>query len=162
MSIQSSEKLRPALDIVSRIEGLPETSVLPKQITQGNTDKDQSQPPTEPKATAGPKDNVASVSKREKKKKKIGEDDEDEDDDIEDIMKGSPSKPSQKFKPSDQEIREKMNLLEKEMKEKELLEKKKSIFPEWTVGSLQKEVIDEPSIRWLEPVMSFGPYYFPG
>ena len=71
-------------------------------------------------------------------------------------MKGSPSKLNQKLKPSDQEIREKMNLLEKEMKEKELLEKKKSMFPEWTIESLQREVIDEPSTHWLEPVMSFG------
>nr|KAJ0195502.1 hypothetical protein LSAT_V11C700372310 [Lactuca sativa] len=40
-----AEKLRPALDIFSRIEGVPETSVLPKQggekIPQGKADKAQ-------------------------------------------------------------------------------------------------------------------------
>nr|KAJ0221851.1 hypothetical protein LSAT_V11C200062850 [Lactuca sativa] len=117
-----AEKLRPALDILSRIKA---------------------------KATAGPKDNEASVSKSQKKKKIIGEDDEDEEDDIDDIVIGSPSKLDPKFKPSEQELQEKMDRLEKEMKEKELLEKKKSMFPEWTIESLQREVIDELSTHWL-------------
>nr|KAJ0213192.1 hypothetical protein LSAT_V11C400185240 [Lactuca sativa] len=62
------EKLHPDLDILSRVEGIPETSVLLKQGEKGFL-------------------KANSVNKREKKKKKIGEDDEDEDDDIEEIMK---------------------------------------------------------------------------
>nr|KAJ0190125.1 hypothetical protein LSAT_V11C800390930 [Lactuca sativa] len=129
-----AEKLRTALDILSRIEGVSETAVLPKQggekkSQEGKPEKTQPPPPPEPKSTTGPKDNVASASKGQKKKKIIDEDDEDEDDDIDNIIKGAPSKPDPKFKPSDQELREKMDRLEKEMKEKELLEKKKSMFP---------------------------------
>ncbi|XP_023737167.1 uncharacterized protein LOC111885110 [Lactuca sativa] len=53
----------------------------------------------------------------------IGEVDEyeNEEDDIDDIITGAPSKPDLKFKPSEQELREKLDHLEKEMKEKELL-----------------------------------------
>nr|KAJ0208982.1 hypothetical protein LSAT_V11C400220120 [Lactuca sativa] len=135
------EKLRPTLDILSRIEGVSETVVFPKQggekkSQEREPDKTQPPPPREPKSTVGPKDHVASASKGQKKKKIIGEDDEDEDDDIDNIIKGAPSKPDPKFKPSDQELREKMDRLEKEMKENELLEKKKSMFPEWTIESL--------------------------
>ncbi|CAI9293587.1 unnamed protein product [Lactuca saligna] len=69
-----------------KIEGVSETSVLPKQggekNPQGKTNKTQTQPPPKPKASAEPKDNEASVSHREKRKKNIGEDDVDEDDDI--------------------------------------------------------------------------------
>nr|KAJ0206998.1 hypothetical protein LSAT_V11C500236450 [Lactuca sativa] len=138
--LKFERELRPALDILSRIKGVPKTTVLPTQAgeknSQGKTDKTQPPPPPETKATARPKDNVALASKSEKKKRKIGEDDVDEDDDVEDIMTGSPSKPNQKFKPSDQELQEKMDLLEKDMKEKELLEKTKLIFLEWTIESL--------------------------
>ncbi|XP_023747684.1 flocculation protein FLO11-like [Lactuca sativa] len=74
--------------------------------SQGKTDKTQPPPPPETKATAGLKDNVASASKGEKKKKIIGEYD-----DIDDIIKEGSSKPDPKFKPSDQELKEKMDRL---------------------------------------------------
>ena len=78
-----AEKLRPALDILSRIKGVSDTAVLPKQGGEknsqgGNLDKTQPPPPPESKATAGPKDNEASASTSQKKKQIIGEDDEDE------------------------------------------------------------------------------------
>ncbi|CAI9290795.1 unnamed protein product [Lactuca saligna] len=147
------DKLRPALDILSRIEGVSVTDVQPKE----GGDKAKSQPPPEPKSTAKPKVNEASDSKRDKKKKKIGEDDTNDEDDV---FEENPSKPFQKTKLSDKELEEKFKKetveLEKNRKEKEILEKKKSIFLEWTIYSLQRSTIDEPSTHWLEPVMSFG------
>ncbi|XP_023734159.1 uncharacterized protein LOC111882023 [Lactuca sativa] len=149
-----AEKLRPALDILSRIEGVSVTGVQPKQ---GGEKAAKNQPPPEPKPTVEPKDNEASISKRDKKKKKIGEDNTDDEDDV---YEENPEKPYQKTKSTDKELEEKfkkqMDDLEKKQKEKELMEKKKSIFPKWTIDSLQKSAIDEPSVLWLEPVMSFG------
>ncbi|CAI9298485.1 unnamed protein product [Lactuca saligna] len=102
-------------------------------------------------ATLHDKVNEASVSKRDKKKKKIGEDDTDNE---EDVYEKNPENPFQKTKSSVKELEEKFKqytdeLLQKQ-KEKELLEKKMSIFPEWILDSLQMCAIDEPSILWLE------------
>ncbi|KAL7590713.1 hypothetical protein Lser_V15G41340 [Lactuca serriola] len=84
------DKLRPALDILSRIEGVPE-----------------------------------------KKKKKIGEDDTDNEDDV---YAENPKKPFKKAKSSEKELEEKYKKqqaeFEQKRKEAELLEKKKSIFPD--------------------------------
>ena len=129
------------------------TGVQPKQ----GGEKAKTQPPPEPKPTAEPKVNEASVSKR---KKKIGEDDTDDEGDYEDTLGEIPDKPYQKTKLSEKEFAEKIKTqtaeLEKKQKEKELLEKKKSIFPEWTIDSLQRSAINEPSTHWLKSVMSFG------
>nr|KAJ0203831.1 hypothetical protein LSAT_V11C500231530 [Lactuca sativa] len=103
-----AEKLRPALDILSRIKGVSDTAVLPKQGGEKNS------------------------------------------------QGGAPSKPDPKYKPFEQELREKMDRLEKEMKEKELLDKKKLMFPEWTIESLQREFIEELSTHWIELVLSFS------
>ncbi|XP_052625071.1 uncharacterized protein LOC128132503 [Lactuca sativa] len=116
---------------------------------------------SERESTAEPQDNEASVSKRDKRKKKIGEDDTDNDDDYyEDTLGEIPSKPFQKTKLSEKEFAEKIKKqtaeLEKKQKQKELLEKNKSIFPEWTIDLLQRDAIEEPSTHWLKPVMSFG------
>nr|KAJ0193115.1 hypothetical protein LSAT_V11C800452990 [Lactuca sativa] len=149
-----ADKLRLVLAILSRIEGVSRIQGGEKMTEKVNT-----QPPPEPKSTAAPKDNEASVSKRDKKKKKIGEDDTDEDVYFEDTLGENPSDPFQKTKLSYNELAEKIaketTELENKVKEKKLLEKKKSIFPEWNIYSLQKEAIDEPSALWLEPVMSF-------
>nr|KAJ0211645.1 hypothetical protein LSAT_V11C400202070 [Lactuca sativa] len=102
-----AEKLRPTLDIL-RCFGDHYSSEKQggEKKSQGKTDKTQPPPPPETKATAGLKDNVASASKGEKKKKIIGEYD-----DIDDIIKEGSSKPDPKFKPSDQELKEKMDRL---------------------------------------------------
>lgn len=142
-------------NILSRIEGVPVIDVQPKQ--GGDQAKAKTQPPPEPKSSTKSKVNEASVSKRDNKKKKIGEDDTDDEDDV---FEENPAKPFQKTKYFDKELEEKFKKqtakLEKQQKEKELLEKKKSIFPEWTIDSLQRSAIDEPSTHWLEPIMSFG------
>nr|KAJ0218216.1 hypothetical protein LSAT_V11C300146130 [Lactuca sativa] len=93
-----AKKLRPTLDILSRIEGVSEAAILPNKGEKRRNPKE---------------DNEASASNHQKKKKVIGEDDEDEEDDIDDIVTGAPSKPDPKFKPSEQELREKMDRLEK-------------------------------------------------
>ncbi|KAL7593433.1 uncharacterized protein LOC128127355 [Lactuca sativa] len=101
--------------------------------------------------------NEALVSNRDKKKKKIGEDDTNNE---EDVYEKDPTKPFQKTKSFDKELEEKVKKqtakLEQKQKEMELLEKKKSVFPEWTLDWLQRCAIDEPSTLWLKPVMSFG------
>nr|KAJ0215639.1 hypothetical protein LSAT_V11C300132510 [Lactuca sativa] len=60
-----AEKLRPALDILSRIEGVPVTGVQPKQ---GGNKVAKTQPPPEPKPTAEPKINEASIFEKLKAK----------------------------------------------------------------------------------------------
>ena len=91
------------------------------------------------------------------RRKKIGEDDIDSE---EDVYEKDPEKPFQKTKSSDKELEKKFKQhtteLEQKQKEKKLLEKKKSVFPKWTLDSLQRCAIDEPSTLWLEPMMSFG------
>ncbi|XP_052625758.1 pollen-specific leucine-rich repeat extensin-like protein 2 [Lactuca sativa] len=120
-------------------------------------EKVTTQPPSRPKPSTEPKGNESSVSNKEKKKKKIGEDDTDNEDDV---YAENPKNPFQKVKPSEKEMEESYNKqkakLEQKRKEAELLEKKKPMFPVWTMDSLQRCAIDEPSILWLEPVMSFG------
>lgn len=36
-----------------------------------------------------------------------------------------------------------------------MLETHKSLFPPWTMEHIHKEAIDDPSIYWLEPLISF-------
>lgn len=36
-----------------------------------------------------------------------------------------------------------------------MLETQKSLIPPWTIECIQKEAIDDPSIYWLEPSISF-------
>nr|KAJ0224063.1 hypothetical protein LSAT_V11C200061910 [Lactuca sativa] len=148
-----ADKLRPTLDILSRIEGFPVNCVQPKQ----GGEKMTTQPPSGTKPSTEPKGNEASVSNKDKKMKKIGEDDTDNEDDV---YAENPKNPFQKVKPSEKEIKENYKKqkaeLEQKQKEAELLEKKKSMFPIWTIDSLQRCAIDEPIILWLEPVMSFG------
>nr|KAJ0216587.1 hypothetical protein LSAT_V11C300155180 [Lactuca sativa] len=75
-----ADKLRLALDILSRIEGVPVTGVQPKQ--GGEKESKQQPPSSSSKPAAEPKVNEASVSNKDKKKKKIGEDDTDNEDDV--------------------------------------------------------------------------------
>ncbi|CAI9269809.1 unnamed protein product [Lactuca saligna] len=128
-----ADKLKPALDILSRIEGVPVSGVQPKQWGEKVT----TQPPSGPKPSTEPKGNEASVSNKEKKKKKIGEDDTDNEDDV--YVENSKN-PFQKVKPSEKEMEESYKKqkaeLEQKQKEAELLEKKKSMFPVWTIDSL--------------------------
>nr|KAJ0210445.1 hypothetical protein LSAT_V11C400208170 [Lactuca sativa] len=129
------------------------TRVQPKQ----GGEKVTTQPPSGPKPSTEPKGNEASVRNKEKKKKKIGKDDTDNEDDV---YAENPKNPFQKVKSYEKEMEESIKKqraeLEQKRKEVELLEKKKSMFPVWTIDSLQRCAIDEPSILWLEPVMSIG------
>ncbi|KAL7596833.1 hypothetical protein Lser_V15G29618 [Lactuca serriola] len=150
-----ADKLRTELDILSCIKGVLVISVNPKQ---GGEKIAKTQPPPAPKPTAEPKVNEALVSNRDKKKKKK-KIEEDDTDNKEDVYEKDPENPFQKTKSSDKELEERFKKqkaeLEQKQKEKDLLEKKKSIFPEWTLDLLQRCAIDEPSTLWLEPVMSF-------
>nr|KAJ0184979.1 hypothetical protein LSAT_V11C900506550 [Lactuca sativa] len=152
-----ADKLRPTLDTLSRIESVPVTGVLPKQGQEKVTTQPPPSGPSGSKPSAKPKGNVASVSKKDKKKKKIGEDDTDNEDDV---YVENPKKPFQKVKTSEKEMEENIKKqqaeLELKRKKAELLEKKKSMFPVWTKDSLQRCAIDEPTILWLKPIMSFG------
>nr|KAJ0186294.1 hypothetical protein LSAT_V11C900455370 [Lactuca sativa] len=88
-----ADKLRPALDILSRIEGVSVTGVT-------------TQPPFGPKPSTEPKGNEASFSNKEKKKKKIGKDNTDNEDDV---YVENPKNPFQKVKPSEKEMEESYN-----------------------------------------------------
>ncbi|CAI9269411.1 unnamed protein product [Lactuca saligna] len=81
-----ADKLRPALDVLSRIEGVPVVGVQPQQGGEKEFKQEKqetNQPlPSSPKPAAEPKGNEASFSIKEKKKKKIGEDDTDNEDDV--------------------------------------------------------------------------------
>nr|KAJ0210234.1 hypothetical protein LSAT_V11C400205970 [Lactuca sativa] len=140
-------------DLKSEREAIRMTGVQPKQ----GGEKVTTQPPSGPKPYTEPKGNEASVSNKEKKKKKIGKDDIDNEDDV---YAENPKKPLQKVKTSKKEMEENIKKqrveLEQKRKEAELLEKKKSMLPVWNIDSLQRCAIDEPSILWLDPIMSFG------
>nr|KAJ0186128.1 hypothetical protein LSAT_V11C900506530 [Lactuca sativa] len=153
-----ADKLRPALDVLSRIEGVPVTGVQPQQGGEKDLKQETNQPPpSASKLAAEPKGNEASVSNKDKKKKKIGEDDIDNEDDV---YVEVPRKPVPKVDSSEKQTEEismkERAELEQKRKEAELLEKKKVMFPEWTKDSLQRCAIDEPAILWLEPIMSFS------
>ena len=79
-----SEKLAPALDLLSKIEGLPEFVAHPKQGGEGVSNaNNQSQPlptSTSTKATELPTTGQASGSGAKDKGKKILEDSDDDDD----------------------------------------------------------------------------------
>ncbi|CAI9279258.1 unnamed protein product [Lactuca saligna] len=81
-----ADKLRPDLDVLSRIEGVPVAGVQPQQGGEKafkQEKQEMNQPrPSSSKPAAEPKVNEASVSNKEKKKKKIGEDDTDNEDDV--------------------------------------------------------------------------------
>ncbi|XP_023742892.1 uncharacterized protein LOC111891036 [Lactuca sativa] len=149
------DKLRPALDVLSRIEGVPVTRVQPKQGRE--KESKQQPPPSSSKPAIEPKVNKASVSNKDKKKKKIGEDDTDNKDDV---YVDIPKKPFPQDNTSEKQMEEitkkQCAELEQKRKEAELLEKKKSMFPVWTKDLLQWCAIDEPTVLWLEPIMSFG------
>nr|KAJ0199245.1 hypothetical protein LSAT_V11C600325250 [Lactuca sativa] len=147
-----ADKLRLALDVLSRIEGVPVTGVQLKQ--GGEKESKQQPPPSSSKPAAEPKVNEALVSNKDKKKKKIGEDDTYNEDDVYVDIPKKPDNPSEK---QTEEITKKQRAeLEQKRKEAELLEKKKYMFPVWTKGSLLRCSIDEPTVLWLEPIMSFG------
>ncbi|XP_052622678.1 uncharacterized protein LOC128127967 [Lactuca sativa] len=156
----SSDKLRPTLDVLSRIEGVLVTGVQPQQGGEevSNPKEKVQPPPSTSKPSAKPKDNVASVSNKEKKKKKIGDDDTDHEDD--DVYAENPKNPFQKVKTSEKDLEESVKKhqaeLEQKRKEVELLEKTKALFLVWTKDSLQRCAIDEPAILWLEPIISFS------
>ncbi|CAH1431384.1 unnamed protein product [Lactuca virosa] len=154
-----AEKLRPALEILSRIEGVPGTVVPPKQGGEAS----QGQPPQPPtskpiqissqlKVTTEPKGNEASGSSVKDKNKKIVSD-SDEEETEEDALKR---------KQRDREIDENLRIAreeeERERKRKEshdALESRETLFPSWTLEKLLKEAIESPSTHWLEPVISF-------
>nr|KAJ0188056.1 hypothetical protein LSAT_V11C900503890 [Lactuca sativa] len=95
-----ADKLRPALDVLSRIEGVPVTGVQPKQ---GGEKVSKQTPPSGSKPSAEPKGNETSVSNKDKKKKKISEDDTDNEDDV---YVEIPKNPVQKVNTSEKETKE--------------------------------------------------------
>nr|KAJ0220199.1 hypothetical protein LSAT_V11C200056640 [Lactuca sativa] len=93
-----ADKLRPTLDILSRIEGVLVTGVQSKQGGEKST-----QPPTKPKPSSESKGNETSVSNKGKKKKNSGEDDTNDEDDV---YAENPKNPFQKTKLSEKELEE--------------------------------------------------------
>ncbi|KAL7611656.1 hypothetical protein Lser_V15G06890 [Lactuca serriola] len=151
-----AEKLSPAMDLLSKIEGLPSFVSILKQ--GGEEKKTGSKPSPSSKAThttEPPPTGQASGSGVKDKGKNIAEEeDEDEDDEtIADMLKRKNSR-----NVDDDVNRVAREAEEAERKQKEahdLLESRKTLFPAWTRERMIKEAIDTPSILWLEPVISF-------
>ncbi|KAL7595628.1 hypothetical protein Lser_V15G29607 [Lactuca serriola] len=154
-----AEKLSPAMDLLSKIEGLPSFVSNPKQ--GGEELKSGSKPPPSSKAThttEPPPTGQASGSGVKDKGKNIAEEeDEDEDDEtIADMLKRKNSR-----NVDDDVNRVAREAEEAERKQKEahdLLESRKTLFPAWNRERMIKEAIDTPSILWVGPVISFDCY----
>nr|KAJ0220691.1 hypothetical protein LSAT_V11C200074110 [Lactuca sativa] len=127
------DKLRPELDVLNRIEGVPVTGVQPQQGGEKDLKQEKQEmnqpPPSTSKPAAEPKGNEASVSSKDKKKKKIGEDDTDNEDDV---YVEVPRKPVPKVDSSEKQTEEISMMerpeIEQKRKEAELLEKKRPCF----------------------------------
>ncbi|KAL7614886.1 hypothetical protein Lser_V15G06502 [Lactuca serriola] len=148
-----TEKLAPALDLLSKIEGLPSFVSDPKQ---GGEVKSGSKPPPSSKAThttEPPPTGQASGSGVKDKGKHIAEDEDEDDETIADMLKRKNSR----------NVDDDVNCVAREAEEAErmqkeahdLLESRKTLFPAWTRERMIKEAIDTPSILWLESVISF-------
>ncbi|KAL7582299.1 hypothetical protein Lser_V15G44719 [Lactuca serriola] len=152
-----AEKLAPALDLLSKMEGLPSFVSSPKQ---GGEVKSGSKSPPSSKAahtTEPPPTGQTSGSGVKDKGKKIAEEeDEDDQETIVDLLKRKNSR-----NVDNDNICVAREAEEAERKKKEahdLLESRKTLFPAWTRERMIKEAIDTPSILWLEPVISFDCY----
>ncbi|KAL7618923.1 hypothetical protein Lser_V15G01055 [Lactuca serriola] len=152
-----AEKLAPALDLLSKIEGLPSFVSDPKQ---GGEVKSGSKPPPSSKAahtTEPPPTGQTPGSGVKDKGKKIAEEEDDDDKEtIADLLKRKNSR-----NVDNDNIRVAREAEEAKRKKKEahdLLESRKTLFPAWTRERMIKEAIDTPSILWLEPVISFDCY----
>ncbi|KAL7586246.1 hypothetical protein Lser_V15G38226 [Lactuca serriola] len=147
-----AEKLSPAMDLLSKIEGLPSFVSI---LKQGGDEQTGSKPPPSSKAThttEPPPTGHASGSGVKNKGKNIAEEDEDRET-IADMLKRKNSRNA-----DDEASRVAREAEEAERKQKEahdLLESRKTLFPAWTRERMIKEAIETPSILWLEPVISF-------
>ncbi|KAL7601624.1 hypothetical protein Lser_V15G23907 [Lactuca serriola] len=154
-----AEKLSPAMDLLSKIEGLPSFVSIPKQ---GGEEKEiGSKPPPSSKAThttEPPPTGQASGSGVKDKGKNIAEE-EDEDEDDETIANMLKRKNSRNVDDDVNRVAREAEEAERKQKEAhDLLESRKTLFPAWTRERLIKEAIDTPNILWLDPVISFDCY----
>ncbi|KAL7592583.1 hypothetical protein Lser_V15G33727 [Lactuca serriola] len=84
-----------------------------------------------------------------------GIDDNGEENDLDDIEDAAPISSAHKAKPTVQQIKERVKeAINKENEERELKQRKLK-FPPWSLERLRREVIEAPSLHWLEPVLSF-------
>ncbi|KAL7600948.1 hypothetical protein Lser_V15G23566 [Lactuca serriola] len=150
-----AEKLSPAMDLLSKIEGLPSFVSIPKQ---GGDEKTGSKPPPSSKAThttEPPSTGHASGSGVKNKGKNLAEE-EDEDEDKETIADMLKRKNSRNADDDASRVAREVEEAERKQKEAhDLLESRKTLFPAWTRERMIKEAIETPSILWLEPVISF-------
>ena len=145
-----AEKLVPALDLLSKIEGLPEFVAHPKQGGEGvSKGENQSQPPptstsASTKATEPPTTGQASGSGAQHKGKKSMVD-SDGDDDKETIVDLLKKQSRDKDPDMSARIAREAEANERKMKEAhDLLESRKTLFPPWTLEKLIKEAIESP------------------
>ena len=131
-----TEKLAPALDLLSKIEGLPDFVSIPKQ---GGEKESAPQPPHSSKAThttEPPPIGQASGSGVKDKGKQIAEESDDDKETIADLLKKQG-----RDKDADISARVAREAEEAERKQKEahnLLESRKTLFPPWTLEKLLK------------------------
>ncbi|KAL7590743.1 hypothetical protein Lser_V15G39175 [Lactuca serriola] len=140
-----AEKLAPALDLLSKIEGLPDFVSIPKQ---GGEKESASQPPHSSKethTTKPPPVGQASGSGVKDKGKKITEEEEEDDQEtIADLLKRK-----NRRNDADESDRVAGEAEAAERKKKEahdLLESRKTLFPAWTRERMIKE-FDMPLTR---------------
>ncbi|KAL7604926.1 hypothetical protein Lser_V15G18168 [Lactuca serriola] len=152
-----AEKLSPAMDLLSKIEGLTSFVSIPKQ---GGEEKKGSKPPPSSKAThttePTPTDHASGSGVKDKGKHIAEDGDEDEDEDKETIADMLKRKNSRNAEGDASRVAREAEEAERKQKEAhDLLESRKLLFPAWTRDRLIKEAIETPSILWLEPVISF-------
>ncbi|KAL7609651.1 hypothetical protein Lser_V15G12998 [Lactuca serriola] len=145
-----AEKLAPALALLSKIEGLLDFVSIPKQ---GGEKESISQPPQSSMATQTtepPSVGQASGSGVKDKGKNVVEEEDKET--IADLLKRRSR--CNVADDSDRVAREAEEAERKQKEAHDLLEIRKTLFPDWTLERMIKEAIDTPSILWLEPVIS--------
>ncbi|XP_052627738.1 uncharacterized protein LOC128134252 [Lactuca sativa] len=128
-------KLLPAITILSEMKGVSEKVFLPKQGGEESADL---------KGKTELKDNLASVSG----KKVQADSDSDTEETIAEALKR---------KKRDKELDETIKVAQevKNKEEEDVLQCKKTLFPEWDRDTLINQEIEFPSMYWLEPIASF-------
>lgn len=150
-----ANKLRPALGMLSRIEGVSETVVPPKQGGEGLTSSSQPPPKSQPSPTSQPEyqkiEHTSGSGFKAKGKGTMDDSDEEEEKIVEALKRKAREREIDLNAKIVKEVEEK----ERRLKEAhDLLECKKTLFPFWTLEKLIKESIESPSTHWLELVVS--------
>ncbi|CAI9281329.1 unnamed protein product [Lactuca saligna] len=148
-----SKKLRPVFAMLHRLEGVMESSSIPKQGGQGVTQSKKEDPKPSFKPTV-------KCETAPKGKEKIFN----EESIIDNSEEKEPDKNELKRRKEREAQMDEHQIIIREAEAKEkvereaqvMLESRKLLFPVWTLKRIQNEAVDMTSQYWLEPVVSFN------